>query len=63
MTVVQLKHERDLLGQALGEVLVAIGVVSDVSLTGPELLAFAADAVEIAKSGAWAASSTQKGNQ
>lgn len=33
-----LKHQRDLLGQALGELLVALGAVEAWDLTGPELL-------------------------
>lgn len=36
-----LKHQRDLLGQALGELLVALGAIEAWSLTGPELLATA----------------------
>lgn len=34
-----LRHQRDLLGQTLGSLLVHIGAVTDTELTGPELLA------------------------
>jgi hypothetical protein len=40
------KHERDLLAQALGRVLVATGVANDQPLTGPQLLLLADDYVE-----------------
>lgn len=33
------RRQRDLLGQALGSLLVHLGVVNDTELTGPELLA------------------------
>jgi hypothetical protein len=42
----QLTHERDLLAQALGRVLVATGVANDMPLTGPQLLLLADDYVE-----------------
>lgn len=42
----RLGAQRDALGQALGEVLVAMGGVTNVRLSGPQLLAAARDAVE-----------------
>ncbi len=38
----QLRHERDQLGQALGHLLVALGVIERAPMTGPDLLAAAA---------------------
>lgn len=43
-TVGGMKHQRDLLGEALGKVLVAAGMIrADVDMTGPELLLAAED--------------------
>ena len=43
-TAKQLKHERDLLGEALGKILIAADVVrEDANLTGPMLLCIAED--------------------
>lgn len=42
----QLTHERDLLADALGRVLVASGSTEAQSLTGPQLLLLADDLVE-----------------
>lgn len=41
--VKQLRHERDLLADALGRVLVASGATEDQPLTGPQLLLLADD--------------------
>ena len=38
-----LKNQRDLLGSALGRILIAHGVVNPMPLTGPELLMAATD--------------------
>lgn len=48
----QIRHERNLLGQALGDVLVAVGMIESVSLTGPELLVAAEDFVRRVNAGA-----------
>jgi hypothetical protein len=39
------ERERDLLADALGRLLVSLGGVENVPLTGPQLLAFAEDAM------------------
>jgi hypothetical protein len=44
-SVASLRHQRDLLGDALGRLLVKLGAASDVSMTGPELLLLAEDAI------------------
>lgn len=41
MTTKQAIHERDLLADALGSLLVRLGVTNDVPATGPELVALA----------------------
>jgi hypothetical protein len=41
--VAALRHQRDLLGGTLGRVLVKLGMVNDVPLTGPQLLCAAED--------------------
>lgn len=46
-TIESLRHQRDLLAQTLGNLLVAMNVIrSDVCLTGPELLLTAETAIE-----------------
>lgn len=45
-TVESLKHQLGLLGQALGNLLVAQGVIRNIPLTGPELLMIAEDYTE-----------------
>lgn len=47
----QLKHQRELLGQTLGEALVAAGIIrADAYLDGPQLLMFGEDLINWLKS-------------